>query len=126
MSKLFITISIPTIIFFKTLSSLQNTMIRFKWLFEIMFLNINIKTTTSHSTARFLRFSTESFLVMLEIYRRSVWNLFRLENEHLNNCGDFRAVRDISIAPVKDDDITKLEKMMDMSYGIFNRSKKKS
>ncbi|KAF7493666.1 Xenotropic and polytropic retrovirus receptor 1 [Sarcoptes scabiei] len=26
--------------------------------------------------------------------------LFRLENEHLNNCGEFRAVRDISIAPI--------------------------
>ena len=31
---------------------------------------------------------------------RFVWNFFRLENEHLNNCGQFRVVRDISIAPV--------------------------
>ncbi len=31
---------------------------------------------------------------------RFVWNFFRLENEHLNNCGEFRAVRDISIAPI--------------------------
>eukprot|EP00116_Pleurobrachia_bachei_P007176 sb/3467438/ len=28
---------------------------------------------------------------------RSVWNFFRLENEHLNNCGQFRAVRDINV-----------------------------
>ena len=28
-----------------------------------------------------------------------IWNYFRLENEHLNNCGQFRAVRDISIRP---------------------------
>eukprot|EP00743_Colponemidia_sp_Colp-15_P003538 GILK01003818.1.p1 GENE.GILK01003818.1~~GILK01003818.1.p1 ORF type:complete len:823 (+),score=116.33 GILK01003818.1:2051-4519(+) len=27
-----------------------------------------------------------------EIYRRSQWNFFRLENEHLNNCGQYRAV----------------------------------
>ena len=57
----------------------------------------------------------------LEIYRRFCWNFFRLENEHLNNCGDFRAVRDISIAPVKDDDIVKLERMMDKKHGVKNR-----
>jgi len=26
----------------------------------------------------------------LEIIRRTVWNFFRLENEHLNNCENFR------------------------------------
>ncbi|KER21267.1 hypothetical protein T265_15135 [Opisthorchis viverrini] len=35
----------------------------------------------------------------LEVFRRFVWNFFRLENEHLNNCGEFRAVRDIFIRP---------------------------
>ena len=30
-----------------------------------------------------------------------MWNFIRLENEHLNNCGQFRIVRDISIAPVE-------------------------
>ena len=39
-------------------------------------------------------------LQVLEVFRRFVWNFFRLENEHLNNCGQFRVVRDISIAPV--------------------------
>ena len=29
-----------------------------------------------------------------------MWNFFRLENEHLNNCGQFRVVRDISIQPL--------------------------
>ena len=28
-----------------------------------------------------------SVLAPLEIFRRFVWNFFRLENEHLNNCG---------------------------------------
>ncbi len=37
---------------------------------------------------------------ILEVFRRFVWNFFRLENEHLNNAGAFRAVRDISIHPV--------------------------
>ena len=35
---------------------------------------------------------------IVEIFRRFIWNFFRLENEHLNNCGQFRAVRDISIS----------------------------
>ncbi len=37
---------------------------------------------------------------VLEVFRRFVWNFFRVENEHLNNAGAFRAVRDISIHPV--------------------------
>ncbi|MCP9258500.1 Xenotropic and polytropic retrovirus receptor 1 [Dirofilaria immitis] len=37
----------------------------------------------------------------LEVFRRFIWNYFRLENEHINNCGQFRAVRDISVKPIK-------------------------
>jgi len=33
--------------------------------------------------------------------RRFVWNFFRLEAEHLSNVGEFRAVRDISLRPIK-------------------------
>ena len=33
-------------------------------------------------------------LAVLEILRRFLWNFIRLENEHLNNCGRFRASRD--------------------------------
>ncbi|XP_071947796.1 xenotropic and polytropic retrovirus receptor 1 homolog [Antedon mediterranea] len=52
-------------------------------------------------------------LAILEVFRRFVWNFYRLENEHLNNCGEFRAVRDISVAPLTEDDIKDLEGMMD-------------
>lgn len=38
-------------------------------------------------------------------YRRYAWNYFRLENEHLNNVGKFRAVRDISIGPMRQNDL---------------------
>lgn len=41
-----------------------------------------------------------TILSPLEVFRRFMWNYFRLENEHLNNCGNFRAVRDISVAPM--------------------------
>ncbi|KAH9498993.1 Xenotropic and polytropic retrovirus receptor 1 [Bulinus truncatus] len=42
----------------------------------------------------------KTIFASLEVFRRFVWNFFRLENEHLNNCGQFRAVRDISIGPI--------------------------
>jgi hypothetical protein len=59
---------------------------------------------------------------LIEIFRRFIWNYFRLENEHLNNCGEFRAVRDISIAPISTVfDHTTLEDMMDKDNGIRNR-----
>jgi hypothetical protein len=53
--------------------------------------------------------------------RRFVWNFFRLENEHLNNCGQFRAVRDISISPIQTTDLSVIEKMMDDEDGVMNR-----
>lgn len=59
------------------------------------------------------------------IIRRFVWNFFRLENEHLNNCGKFRAVRDISIAPIESSDQTQILRMMDDENGVLNRGKRK-
>ncbi|TNN12929.1 Xenotropic and polytropic retrovirus receptor 1 [Schistosoma japonicum] len=41
-----------------------------------------------------------TIFLTLEVIRRFIWNFFRLENEHLNNCGQFRAVRDIFITPL--------------------------
>ncbi|XP_012286703.1 xenotropic and polytropic retrovirus receptor 1 homolog isoform X1 [Orussus abietinus] len=61
----------------------------------------------------------------LEVFRRFIWNFFRLENEHLNNCGKFRAVRDISIAPVESSDQTQILRMMDEENGVINRGKRK-
>lgn len=54
-----------------------------------------------------------------------MWNFFRLENEHLNNCGKFRAVRDISVAPLDTSDQMIIVRMMDESDGVTNRRKKK-
>ena len=62
-----------------------------------------------------------SVLAPLEVFRRFVWNFFRLENEHLNNCGKFRAVRDISIAPIDSNDQIIILKMMDDEDGVINR-----
>ncbi|KAF8036263.1 hypothetical protein BT93_C2088 [Corymbia citriodora subsp. variegata] len=37
------------------------------------------------------------FLAALEVLRRGLWNFFRLENEHLNNAGKFRAVKPVPL-----------------------------
>lgn len=66
-----------------------------------------------------------SILSPLEVFRRFVWNFFRLENEHLNNCGKFRAVRDISVAPMDTSDQNQIIRMMDDEDGVINRRKKK-
>ncbi|XP_058777329.1 phosphate transporter PHO1 homolog 10-like isoform X2 [Vicia villosa] len=36
-----------------------------------------------------------TFISCLEIIRRGIWNFFRLENEHLNNVGNYRAFKSI-------------------------------
>ncbi|CAG9857528.1 unnamed protein product [Phyllotreta striolata] len=66
-----------------------------------------------------------SILSPLEVFRRFVWNFFRLENEHLNNCGQFRAVRDISVAPIDSSDQVQIIRMMDKEDGVTNREKGK-
>ncbi|KAE9535948.1 hypothetical protein AGLY_007849 [Aphis glycines] len=66
-----------------------------------------------------------SLVSPLEVFRRFVWNFFRLENEHLNNCGKFRAVRDISIAPIDFSDSAQIVRMMDEDMSVTNRRKRK-
>ncbi|CAH2985020.1 unnamed protein product [Chilo suppressalis] len=66
-----------------------------------------------------------SILSPLEVFRRFIWNFFRLENEHLNNCGKFRAVRDISVAPLDSSDQADILRMMDHPDGVVNRLTKK-
>ncbi|CAK1594620.1 unnamed protein product [Parnassius mnemosyne] len=66
-----------------------------------------------------------SILAPLEVFRRFIWNFFRLENEHLNNCGKFRAVRDISVAPLDSSDQADIIRMMDLPDGVVNRLTKK-
>lgn len=57
----------------------------------------------------------------LEVFRRFIWNYFRLENEHINNCGQFRAVRDISVKPIKKGDLESLLSKMDDKNGVIHR-----
>lgn len=47
----------------------------------------------------------------------------RLEHEHLYNCGQFRATRDIHLAQLNPRQERMLESMMDESDGVSNRRK---
>ncbi|KOM46293.1 hypothetical protein LR48_Vigan06g159900 [Vigna angularis] len=60
-----------------------NLVLRLAWLQTVLhssFENVDYRVTCL-------------FLASLEVIRRGLWNFFRLENEHLNNAGKFRAVK---------------------------------
>ncbi|XP_067086049.1 xenotropic and polytropic retrovirus receptor 1a isoform X1 [Osmerus mordax] len=97
---------------------IEDVILRFAWTIQI-----SLTTMTSIPSVGDI---VATVLAPLEVFRRFVWNFFRLENEHLNNCGEFRAVRDISVAPLNADDQTLLEQMMDQEDGVRNRQGKKS
>ena len=71
----------------------------------------------------------QTVFAFLELVRRFVWNFFRLENEHLNNCGEFRAVREISLVVINknillrnifsEDEIVTLENLMDTQESLY-------
>ena len=70
----------------------EDLVLRFSWAYQILLTDyLGLKEYSELFVSVF---------AMLEMVRRFVWNFFRLENEHINNCGKFRAVRDISVAPV--------------------------
>ena len=52
-------------------------------------------------------------LSMAEIGRRCMWNVFRLENEHLNNCGEFRVVKDIPL--IRSDSVRSIKIEIDLN-----------
>nr|WPQ75098.1 xenotropic and polytropic retrovirus receptor 1 [Antheraea pernyi] len=93
----------------------EDFVLRFIWTVSYV---VTEKNLASHETMT-------SILAPLEVIRRFIWNFFRLENEHLNNCGKFRAVRDISVAPLDSSDQADIIRMMDHPDGVINRSTKK-
>ncbi|GLV32101.1 uncharacterized protein CBL_11943 [Carabus blaptoides fortunei] len=102
--------------FFYYFAIIEDFVLRFVWAFsfavtEMGYISSDLMT---------------SVLSPLEVFRRFVWNFFRLENEHLNNCGKFRAVRDISVAPIDSSDQAQMLRMMDEEDGVINRRKKKA
>ncbi|KAG2403647.1 Phosphate transporter [Vigna angularis] len=70
-----------------------NVVLRVAWVETITHLNVG------PVQRRLLDF----FLASLEVIRRGHWNFYRLENEHLNNVGHFRAVKAVPL-PFRDID----------------------
>jgi len=69
-------------------SMVLNLVLRLGWTESV----IKIRFKSMNET-RLLDFS----LASLEIIRRGHWNFYRLENEHLNNVGKFRAVKTVPL-----------------------------
>ncbi|XP_074309705.1 phosphate transporter PHO1 homolog 10-like [Silene latifolia] len=64
-----------------------NVLLRATWLQYVLEFRVNGLRKTAFSTT----------ISCLEIIRRGMWNFFRLENEHLNNVGKFRAFRSVPL-----------------------------
>ncbi|KAM4089564.1 hypothetical protein ACB094_07G162700 [Castanea mollissima] len=76
-----------------------NMLLRFAWMqtvlgFQLSFLHKN---------------SLTAIVASLEIIRRGIWNFFRLENEHLNNVGKYRAFKSVPLPFNYDEDEDKDE-----------------
>ncbi|XP_010258335.1 PREDICTED: phosphate transporter PHO1 homolog 3 [Nelumbo nucifera] len=64
-----------------------NVLLRFAWLQTVL----NFKVSFLHREALI------AIVASLEIIRRGIWNFFRLENEHLNNVGKYRAFKTVPL-----------------------------
>ncbi|KAG5521453.1 hypothetical protein RHGRI_033871 [Rhododendron griersonianum] len=64
-----------------------NLILRLAWLQTVLHYNIG---SVDYRV-------TGLFLAALEVIRRGQWNFYRLENEHLNNAGKFRAVKTVPL-----------------------------
>lgn len=69
--------------------------LRLAWMLSIMRVD---------RTFGFVRYENAFTVILacLEIIRRGIWNFFRIENEHLNNVGKYRAVKAVPL-PFSDD-----------------------
>ncbi|XWS40906.1 hypothetical protein CRYUN_Cryun17cG0036300 [Craigia yunnanensis] len=68
------------------LAAVLNCLLRLAWMQQVL----GIRTVTFlHRTALI------AVVASLEIIRRGIWNFFRLENEHLNNVGKYRAFKSV-------------------------------
>ncbi|KAJ0041915.1 hypothetical protein Pint_18490 [Pistacia integerrima] len=64
-----------------------NVLLRFAWLQTVLDLRVSFLH----------RESLIALVASLEIIRRGIWNFFRLENEHLNNVGKYRAFKTVPL-----------------------------
>jgi xenotropic and polytropic retrovirus receptor 1 len=72
---------------------IYNTITRFFWLFVYLLLG----TQGSVLNPLGLNIWINWLSGMLEVIRRGIWNIIRVENEFLNNVGEFRNTKDIPL-----------------------------
>ncbi|KAF6166968.1 hypothetical protein GIB67_030661 [Kingdonia uniflora] len=70
--------------------------------FGVMVLNIILRlawlqTVLNFNVSFLHRETLIAIVASLEIIRRGIWNFFRLENEHLNNVGKYRAFKSVPL-----------------------------
>ncbi|KAK6270429.1 hypothetical protein POUND7_007534 [Theobroma cacao] len=70
-----------------------NVLLRFAWLQTVLNFHLSLHRET-----------LTAIVASLEIIRRGIWNFFRLENEHLNNVGKFRAFKSVPLPFNYDED----------------------
>ncbi|KAL4362049.1 hypothetical protein GQ457_04G010980 [Hibiscus cannabinus] len=70
-----------------------NVLLRFAWLQTVLNFNFSLHPQT-----------LTTIVASLEIIRRGIWNFFRLENEHLNNVGKYRAFKSVPLPFNYDED----------------------
>ncbi|KAI9169345.1 hypothetical protein LWI28_010993 [Acer negundo] len=71
-----------------------NILLRFAWMQTVLGIRLDILHTQTWTT----------LVACLEIIRRGIWNFFRLENEHLNNVGKYRAFKSVPMPFNYDED----------------------
>eukprot|EP01105_Mastigella_eilhardi_P018854 TRINITY_DN43_c0_g1_i1.p1 TRINITY_DN43_c0_g1~~TRINITY_DN43_c0_g1_i1.p1 ORF type:complete len:815 (+),score=147.70 TRINITY_DN43_c0_g1_i1:34-2478(+) len=69
---------------------LVNLLMRLGWVFTI-------SPTTIGFFSPFQKEVLGSVLACIEIMRRGMWNVYRVENEHINNCDKYRVTHDIEL-----------------------------
>jgi len=72
------------------LAVVTNTILRFAWVLSLILRSV---VKMDGVTAGWLPWG----IVFLELIRRFIWNLFRLENEHLHNVEGYRIVHDVPL-----------------------------
>ncbi|XP_010527936.1 PREDICTED: phosphate transporter PHO1 homolog 3 [Tarenaya hassleriana] len=76
------------------IAMILNVLLRFAWLQTVLDFNFSFMH----------RQTMVAVVASLEIIRRGIWNFFRLENEHLNNVGKYRAFKSVPLPFNYDED----------------------
>ncbi|KAL1202615.1 Phosphate transporter PHO1-like protein [Cardamine amara subsp. amara] len=76
------------------IAMILNVLLRFAWIQTVLDFNFSFMH----------RQTMVAVVASLEIIRRGIWNFFRIENEHLNNVGKYRAFKSVPLPFNYDED----------------------